>query len=792
LIVDVFIEGERIDLFEDEQINIRSSVQDINDISKLFADFSQSFTVPASDNNNRIFQHYYQAEIDNGYDARTRKQAFIYVDTLDFKRGKMRLDKVSMKHNQPENYRITFFGDVIKIKDLIGNDKLDKLVWLDNFSHAYSEAIVKTGLTDGIDFTVATVLYPDAIIYPLISYQRQYLYDTTSTDFTSSDTLVNIAYQSNRTDGVSYVDLKPAIKLSIVMKAIEEQYGLTFSGDFLESAEFTNIYMNLNKRTETLAAGNLLFESESGVTVGELSVSNDRLQYRCTITPKTGFTNVKYKIKLTVNDTVVYESTDWLTGTNTKDGYVQVVPVDYVITAEVITQSNFQFNANTRLQIVYPGSNNNIVYEQNSYINQVIALTANITNELPDIKVYELITTLFKMFNLVVVPDGDAIGINDLQGWYAEGQIHDITPYIDTRKEEISRGKIHNEINFRFEESDQILADEYLQSNKQVYGNLEFKLTNSTGGTLNDVDGDALDIEVLFENPIFERLFNLEDNTETVIQYCPYFNREIKPIAGNPFLFYAPSVSVAANPIGFVSTTYSQINTNIFMPSHSRQIDTESFNLNFNSELNEYTSSIFEDTIYSRYYKDYITDIFSDKRRVFNYDAILPNSLLNTLKLNDRLIIRDRRYIINSINSNLVERKDQLELINDIYDAPLASDLLSNTVFTPTFKVYNSAAWTDTTRYIGLTGKTISKVDSGDGVTWLTVTETITASGVQTIHYSIDANISGISRSVQIQVVDGINDPKFTIIQDTSFNPSLDFSDFRNSQNLTFITIGLN
>ena len=56
--VQVYIEGLKIELFEDEQINVTSSVQNINDISKVFTDFSQSFTVPASTVNNEILRHF--------------------------------------------------------------------------------------------------------------------------------------------------------------------------------------------------------------------------------------------------------------------------------------------------------------------------------------------------------------------------------------------------------------------------------------------------------------------------------------------------------------------------------------------------------------------------------------------------------------------------------------------------------------------------------------------------------------------------------------------------------------
>ena len=51
------VEGDfqQVDLFEDETISVTSKIQDIRDISKVFTDFSQSFTLPASKKNNKIF-----------------------------------------------------------------------------------------------------------------------------------------------------------------------------------------------------------------------------------------------------------------------------------------------------------------------------------------------------------------------------------------------------------------------------------------------------------------------------------------------------------------------------------------------------------------------------------------------------------------------------------------------------------------------------------------------------------------------------------------------------------------
>jgi hypothetical protein len=64
--------SKRIELFEDEKISLTSSIQNVNDISKVFTDYSQSFTIPASDNNNEIFRHWYENSLDNGFDQRAR------------------------------------------------------------------------------------------------------------------------------------------------------------------------------------------------------------------------------------------------------------------------------------------------------------------------------------------------------------------------------------------------------------------------------------------------------------------------------------------------------------------------------------------------------------------------------------------------------------------------------------------------------------------------------------------------------------------------------------------------
>jgi len=766
MITEVYIQGRKLDLFNDESINVTQSAQDVNDISKVFGDYSQTFSVPASRNNNAIFKFYYNADIDNGFDARLRVKGSISVNTLDFKIGKIRLDGAEIKDNKPTSYKITFFGNIVNIKDLIDDDELKDLLWLNNFSRDYDGDLVKEGLTNGLDYTVDSQTYNEAVVFPLISYKRQYFYNSNPSDNTSTDQLVNIAYNASRNDGVDSRNLKPAIKLFLIVKAIEEQYGFNFNSAFFNSALFKSIYINLNKETESLSAGLKVYEELSGTFTPPQGVGYE-YRYVTTVRPKAGFEDVPYKINLYFNNQQVV-GTVFITGDQSRwQGNLDFTE-EWNVKAEVVTQESFEFDATTRLEYkslagfyVFGGNVFN-----NSYNNQVIDLVMNIIELLPEIKVYDILTSLFKTFNLTAVADGEDINIEDLQSWYSSGEIYDVTKFIDLKKETVNRGKIYREINFKFEESEQILAEEYKQSNNLAYGDLEFKLTDENGQDLESVDGDVLDIECIFENPIHERLIDLNDNSNINIQYTPYFNREIEAISGNAFMFYADKTIITANTLGFLNDGVYEEIYSAFMPSHSYVINENTFNLNFNAEVNEFTNGIMPNTIYKRYYDDYITDIFSIKRRNYKYKAILPDYLLSNLKLNDRLIIKDRRYLINKISSNLVDREDTLELINDIYDAPLASDTLNTSMFRTAVDILSGAAINFNAEYIGFINQNISVVDNGFGTSFITLDKSKTDATVTSIGYTLTANATGAIRSVIIQVNDKVNDPKYVVFQE--------------------------
>ncbi len=249
--IELYINGDRVDLFKDEVISFTSNIKNTKNIDKLLADFSQQFNLPASKTNNKIFKHYYKYDIINGYDARFKVDAFIKINGIGFRDGTLRLNKVELRDGKPFSYKVVFFGKSVNLKTRIGNDTLAQLSYLDKFQHEYNSQNVYDGLNVGLGFEdvsnpVAGTLvksYDRDIIYPLISHTQQYYYDSV----TPSDEEVRGINFSSIGQGINYLELKPAIKLIRIIEAIEAQYGIAFSRDFFGTPEFDKLYLWMHR-----------------------------------------------------------------------------------------------------------------------------------------------------------------------------------------------------------------------------------------------------------------------------------------------------------------------------------------------------------------------------------------------------------------------------------------------------------------------------------------------------------------------------------------------------------------
>ena len=162
----------RVELFKDESVTITDSIQNIKDIAKVFTSFSKSFSVPASKSNNKLFKHFNNSDIDLAFsfDARKKVKAIIELNNAPFKTGKVKLEGVNLKNNKPHTYRITFFGDIVELKDKLGEKKLSDLSGLSAYNLGYDASTIETKLTTEESSS-------NNIIVPLITHSQRLTFD---------------------------------------------------------------------------------------------------------------------------------------------------------------------------------------------------------------------------------------------------------------------------------------------------------------------------------------------------------------------------------------------------------------------------------------------------------------------------------------------------------------------------------------------------------------------------------------------------------------------------------------
>ena len=227
--VEIYIkvgdEYKRLDLFNDEKISLNSSIQNVNDLSKVFTDYSQSFTIPASKNNNLIFNYWNESGVNDGFDQRIRYDAIIELNTIPFKKGQIQIEKANEKDNRVESFSVTFYGKVKQIKDLFKEDKLSILDY-DSLNHPYTYDEIKNRIDGSIS---------DRVSYPLVGNKHKYEY-LTGTGF-------DITIGGTPDMSIPFTDLLPAIPVSSIFEFIQDRYGITFTSSLFDTSYWTDLYL---------------------------------------------------------------------------------------------------------------------------------------------------------------------------------------------------------------------------------------------------------------------------------------------------------------------------------------------------------------------------------------------------------------------------------------------------------------------------------------------------------------------------------------------------------------------
>ena len=692
--LQLYISGTRVDLFKDESVSMTQSIQNVKDIAKIFTEFTKTFTLPASKTNNILFRHYYNFDIAvNSFDARNKVSANIELNNIPFKKGTIRLEGVELKRNKVYAYKVTFFGETVNLKDLLEDDELQDLDGLNTLTLDYTDTNIKANLIGNLD----------ALITPLITHTDQLYYDSGTTG-NGNVRWVN----SSSTNQVNWKQLKFAIRLYEIIQAIETRYtkangfasNLVFSTDFFNTsnAPFYNLYMWLHRKkgdvepaqqvslqyrqvsSFTLSAGS---DGETSTSQGGIIIAGLLVTYPNNIIGfALGFTQSSsnpYNVQIYRNGSLYFQDTNVVGNQPYSEADFTLTAGTYTIFVASASTLTFASGAISWEISGYQGGEGAggqpIGGWTDTWTNSSALITNTIfefviTQQIPKMKIIDFLTALFKMFNLTAFVDATGtIVVKTLDSYYSTGkgvvvgtEAWALDEYIDTSKSEVNVALPFKEIGFQYKGLKTFLAVQFEQLENTGWGSISYTLDNAKY----DAPNETYKVEIPFEHMQFERLFNATGGGSTSIQWGWSVNENRESFHGLPLIFYGYKQSGTSISFGNDSGTKSQLTTYI-IPSNSLSINPSSIkdNIHFQVETNEYTNnSLFTDTLFHKYYETYISDVFDNARRLTKITAYLPLKIIYNLELNDRVSIGNQKYLINSLNTNLINGKSSLELLN--------------------------------------------------------------------------------------------------------------------------------
>ena len=633
----------RIELYEDEKISVTSSVQNINDISKVFTDYSQSFTIPASENNNQIFRHWYENEVEGGYDQRVRYDGYIKIDTRTFRIGKWQIESADIKSNRVENYKITFYGDLLSLTDAFGKDKLTDLNTLNDYTISYSGENVRDLITDSVG---------QDVMFPLISSSRAWEYGSGVEDISTSS------------HAIDYRELYPAVRVKRIFNAIENKYGVTFNGDFLSNPKFTEAYLWLkSKEAEEFSPlsekSTLNFTTNYSSDYFNLNATTDTLSFFQL--PSGYITNARFRLNFVFPNSVnyvlnVYKNGGFytsVTGTGTTVGYLLDVNDglgEYYFDVQTNITSTYTFNF---IADVYNYNPFGISFYETLFSgigSGFISLNLDLTATAPNMKVADFFSGILKMFNLTAFStNGIDFTIEQIEEWYYKGKIRDFSQYT-IGDFDFQRIKPYKKISLSYQKSESLTNTDFYNVNNRYYGDLEYTFP---------YDGSEYSIKLPFEN----LMFNTFTGTELQVGYC--LKTDLRPYVPKPIILYRlkrQNTSFyfdAGAGSAELLTSYNVFGQDVAYLNAANS-------LNWGAEISTFfLGNPINKSLFNNYYLNYLDNLFKLKSRMLKVQMRLPYNEILDLKLNDRIVIRNKRYVINQYTTDLTTFETSFELIQD-------------------------------------------------------------------------------------------------------------------------------
>jgi hypothetical protein len=281
--------------------------------------------------------------------------------------------------------------------------------------------------------------------------------------------------------------------------------------------------------------------------------------------------------------------------------------------------------------------------------NNVMIVNTDLASMSPVMKISDFFSGICKIFNMTCYAiTENNFQIEPLDDWYSAGAIVNISKYTDVNSIDIDRMKLYKKITMKYQTSESFLNKQFSQLFMREYGDTTYQYS---------YDGDEFTLDVPFENLLHTKF------TGTNLQVGYSLNNEFAPYVPKPILLY--QYDNKAVDFHFNNGSVTSNITNYTPFGQDLYSNLTNYTLNFAPDISTMLNVPVQQTLFGTYYFSYLYNLYNLKQRLVSLKTILPISLLTGLRLNDRLVIRDKRYIINSMQSNLTTGEVNFQLILD-------------------------------------------------------------------------------------------------------------------------------
>jgi hypothetical protein len=207
-----------LDLDENEEINYKLTVKDLSDITKIFAPFTQSFSLKATDKNKILCGFIGNEKIQQINNTR-QFNCKIYISGFLFQAGVLKFQETNYILKEQKSFKTNFASNLTGLTELLGDSTIQDL-FLDLTDPSlildWSVFTLKDRMTSVISKTLLNGKNIKIGI-PFISNNRVWSYDETNLNI-----IDNIAFNRSRTsistNQIELTEVRPAISYMTIME----------------------------------------------------------------------------------------------------------------------------------------------------------------------------------------------------------------------------------------------------------------------------------------------------------------------------------------------------------------------------------------------------------------------------------------------------------------------------------------------------------------------------------------------------------------------------------------------